>query len=257
MRDPVNWRSKTGILLTLIFSGLILNWLFPATYDIPGVSIWDMIMLLVIMAVFIMLGTYRYFYWNSPTIFTETDKVSTNANEVRPVVPDDARIPPQLMMPFGGYNVQRVYLGKDDMGPSGGVLFAPFYCVELLGQHLIVHGKPMAIGTDAVESNRWMMKALELYPEYIHGKTEVWVILWGEGPPLDLDSDAQSAFKKLDVQKAQGELVSDTEDITGKAYGDIQKKFRTIEDAREKPEAEKVILAGEEIKGRRKEKESD
>ncbi len=228
-----------------------MNWLFPATYTIENLTIMDMVMLLVIMSIVITLGTYRYFYWNSPTIFTETDKVSTNSNEVNPVVPDDPRIPPQLLMPFGGYNVQRVYLGKEDMGSTGGALFAPFYCVELLGQHLIIHGKPIVITTDAVESNRWMMNALEKYDDYVHGKTEVWMILWGEGPPFDLVPEARAEFKESDVQGAQDELDTATEVITGKTFVDIAKRFRALEEARERPEAEKVILTQQELKDRK------
>ncbi len=255
MRDPVNWRSKTLTFAGLIFSGLLLNWLFPATFVVPGITMLDMIMLAAIMAIVVMLGTYRYFYWNSPTLFTETDKVSTNSNEVRPVVPDDPRIPPQLLMPFGGYNVQRVYLGKEDMGATGGVLFAPFYCVELLGQHLIIHGKPFVVSADAVKSNRWMYNALTQYKDYVHGKTEVWMILWGEGPPFDLALEARAEFKETDVHEAQQGLIQETEVITGKTYVDIAKKFRTIDETRERPEAEKVILTQKELRDK-KERES-
>lgn len=248
MRDPINWRQKGLVLLGMLFLAVILNAIFPATYAVEGLSILDMMMLLVVMGVVIILGTYRYFYWNSPTVFTETDKVSTNTNMVVPVIPEDPRIPPQLLMPFGGYNVQRVYLGKEDMGDGGGALFAPFYAVELLGQHLIVHGKPVVLTAPAIEANAWMFDALTEYPDYVHGKTEVWTVIWGEGPPLDMVQESLADFKRDEVRGAQQELVQETEVITGKTYVDISKKFRTIEEAREKPEAEKVVLAQRELK---------
>lgn len=252
----MRWDKKLLNVVVLLISAIVLSTMFPMRFLIQGIGILDIGMMFLIAAIAVTFGLYRYFYWNSPHIFTETDKVCSNNNEFKLVVPDDPRIPPHIMIPYNGYNVQRVFMSKEDMGRGGGVLFSPHYQVEAFGQHLRIHGKPLGLSIEAVESNQWMYSALQDEPEYEHGKTHVYLTLWGEGPPVDLEPDEQAAFRRTDVQGSQQALDDEVETIADKTMTEISKRFRTIEEARTKEDAQKVMEKETEVK-RRKEREGD
>ena len=249
--DPsgMNWTSRKALYIFLLFiSAPIVDYFLPA--HVEGVAVWiDQPVLIVMVASAFLLSLYHFFYYNSPHIFTENEKVNTNANDVYRVTPDDPRLPPMLMMPFGGYNA---VMAKDDMGLGGGVLFAPHYLVELLGQYLIVHGKPLALSTSAVESNKWMLKALEQFEDYMPGQTSVWFVAWGAGPAFDVEPDPREVYQATAVQRAFKDSGQDVRRIFKRAEGDFFDTAKAAERLYRKPIAEKVLVREKELEDKAK-----
>ncbi len=244
--DPsgMNWTARKGLYIFLLFiSAPIVDYFLPA--HVEGVAVWlDQPVLLFLFAAAFLLSLYHFFYYNSPHIFTESEKVNTNANDVYRVTPDDERLPLMLMMPFGGYNA---VMAKDDMGLGGGVLFAPHYLVELLGQYLIVHGKPLALSDGAIKSNKWMVKALEQFEEYMPGQTSVWFVAWGAGPAFDAEPDPREVYRASAVQHSFKDAAQDVRKIFKKAEGDFFDTAKAAERLYQKPIAERVLLKEKEL----------
>lgn len=246
----MGWTSRKALYIFLLFiSAPIVDYFLPA--HIENVAVWiDQPILIVMIAAGFLLSLYHYFYYNSPHIFTEDEKVNTNANDVFTVTPDDKRLPSMIMMPFGGYNA---VMAKGDMGIGGGVLFAPHYLVELMGQHLIVHGKPLALAESTVKSNKWMRKALEQFEDYLPGQTSVWLILWGQGPAFDEEPDPREIYQATAVQRAFKDSAQDVRRISKKAEGDFFDSARAAERLYQKPAAERVLIKEKELEDKAKE----
>lgn len=243
-------------LMVLAFFFWFLNWLVSG--DIYLFSVVDIFLLFIIpIGGFFWLSMTMYFYYHSPHIWMETDKVSTSDNEFYQVVPDDARLPPMLLLPYGGYKTQMVYMGGDDMGSHGGTIFAPHYMVERLGQHLIVHGKPLRLSTDAVESNTWMWAALDEFDNYVHGKTAVYICLWGEGPPTDQSHDKRERFNEGEVRKELSDFARELSGLAISSEDILMRRLRMFEETRKKPDAEKLLMEQVLAKQRKAEGKSD
>ncbi len=246
MSDSTSFWGKKGLqLVGVFFGGLVMHWLVPATTN--WFNPLDLILFFVVLFIAVLLGSDAYFRYVSPQIFTEDGRVNSQENRTRLVKTDDPRIPHMVMIPFGGFNAPKVFMGHQDLESGGGALFAPAYMVEKLEQHLIVHGRPLALNKDAVESNQWMFEALMEEPQYEHGSTNVFVCLWGEGPPEDLPYNPKEAFWAAKLHEAESDVEQITKQLSDQAVAEIARKIRTVTEARQKPDAEKLLIKRKEL----------
>ncbi len=244
------WRSFGLKLFLLLIFGALLNWLIPAIIYVPIIDSF-MLPLIAFMAIF--LSSMGYLHYNSPKIFTEDGITSTKMNVAIPVDIDLQTIPPMMLLPAGGYLNPKVWLGGEDMGSRGIALFVPCSLLERLGQTSIVHGRPMLISTDSVESNKWMTKALYQQEHYEHGKTDVYLVLWGEGPSTDIPYDESVAFAPNLAHKIQSELETDIKSLSDEAVVEMSRKIRTLMEARRSTDAERVMVKVKELTEDKKE----
>ena len=237
--------TKEGLTLVLIiFAAYVMEAMLPA--QIP-LSMADIFSFVVIGGLVLTWGMLSYFRWESPTVLTETTRINSMSNRVISVRPDDARLPNFLAIPFGGTKAPVVRLGSEDFGTKGGAIFAPTYLVEMLGTHIVIHGRPIPVTKEVVEQNAWMLDALEAEEGFQLGLSQVWVVIAGEGPPVDIPMDSRETYKPEELRKAQANINQKLRSLEDVARTEIAQRQRFIIEAR-RPSVQDILVAEREKK---------
>lgn len=251
MSDVV-WSKKFGTLFLLLFSMMFMVYVMPNS-DIVGIlTFWDLVFMFVILVVVIYFGAWSFFIISSPAIVSETSRSSSDTGRVFSVTPDDDRLPHMLAIPYGGYVSQAAWMTSEDIQRGGGVLFSPSYLVERMGPTLLLHGRPIRLSSEAVENNTWMEKELNKFDNYVSGKSNVYMVISGSGPPLDSFVPPEERYHQQTVLALQEDMNRKVISLAEKSISDVARRFRIIQDAWVQERAESVLTKQEEIKGRDK-----